>query len=114
MGARPRQTFEIGKSVEGQIDLSGRAAEFISADPFEKIGGQFACFEKFFKGKVRVDAGGDDVRGNFFAILEGNATSAAVLDENFTNRRFGADFYTGFACGTGDGVRNGTRAARRT
>jgi len=89
----------------------GGAAKFVAADAFKKIGGQLVRLEKFFEGQVRVDARGDDVGGEFFTILKGNATGTAVLCENFANGRFGADFDAGFARGIRDGVRNGAGAS---
>src|SRR2546426_1816473 len=111
MRAGAREAFEIGKRVEGEIDFAGGAAKFVAADAFEEIAGQFAGFEKFFEGEVRIDAGGNNVGEKFFAILEGDAASAAVLDEDFADRRFGADFNAGFAGSIGDGIGNGARAA---
>src|SRR3989442_13880855 len=106
MRAGAREAFEIGKRVEGEIDFAGGAAKFVAADAFEEIAGQFAGFEKFFEGEVRIDAGGNDVSGELFTILKGDAASAAVLDEDFADRRFGADFNAGFAGSIGDGVGN--------
>jgi hypothetical protein len=60
---------------------------------------------------MRVDAGGDDLSGKFFAVLKGNAASAAILDEDFSYGSFGADFDSCFAGSVGDGVRNCSRAA---
>ena len=104
MSARTGQAFEIGKRVECEIDFSGRAAKFVAADAFQEIGGQFAGFEEFFEGEMRVDAGGNNVGGEFFAILKGNAAGAAVLGENFADRRFGANLNASFAGGVGNGV----------
>ena len=53
---------------------------------------------------MRIDAGRDDLGGEFFAVLKGNTTGAAILCENFDDRRFGADFNAGFARSVGDGV----------
>src|SRR5229473_8605734 len=60
---------------------------------------------------MRIDAGRDHVGGELFAALENDACCAAVLDEDFANRRFGADFDAGFSRCAGDGVRNGAGAA---
>src|SRR2546426_2814813 len=106
MRAGAGKTLEIGKGVEREIDLAGRTTKFVTADAFEKIGREFAGFEKFFEGEVRVDAGRDDVGGELFAILKGDAASAAVLGENFAHGSFGADFNAGFAGSIGDGVGN--------
>ncbi len=60
---------------------------------------------------MRVDAGGDDVCEDFFTGLENDSRGAAVLDEDFADGCFGADFDAGFAGGVCDGVRNGASAA---
>src|SRR5207245_2549941 len=67
--------------------------------------------EKFLKGEMRVDAGGNNVGGKFFAFLKGNTAGAAILNEDFANGRFGADFDASFARGVGNGVRNCARSA---
>src|SRR5258708_3082873 len=111
MRARAGETFEIGKRVERQIDFAGRAAKFVAADAFEKIGREFAGIEKLFESEVRVDAGRDDVGGEFSTILKSDAASAAVLDQNFDDRSFGANFDASFTGSIGDGVRDGARTA---
>src|ERR1700674_1782719 len=111
MRARAREAFEIGKLVEGEIDFAGGAAKFVAADAFEKIGGKLAGLEEFLEREMRIDAGRDDVGGEFFAILENDAGGTAILDEDFADRRFGADFHAGLASCVRDRVRNGSSAA---
>ena len=53
---------------------------------------------------MRVDTGGDGLRGELFSILKGNAAGAAVLGEDLADGRLGADFDPGFAGCIGDGV----------
>src|SRR5216683_1214748 len=74
--------LEIGERVEREIDFAGGAAEFVAANTFEEIGGEFAGLKKFFESEMRVDAGGDDAGGNFFAGLEGYAGGAAIFYED--------------------------------
>src|SRR5580704_7277206 len=111
MRARSGETFEIGKCFECQIDLAGRAAEFVAAHTFEKISGELAGLEKFFEREMRINAGGDDVGEEFFAALENYSGRAAVFYQNFSDGRFRSNLNAGFARGVGDGVRNGARAA---
>src|SRR5207249_3846965 len=111
MGARPGKALEIGKRIEREIDFAGRAAKFVTADAFEKICGQFVRFEKFLEGEVGIDAGRDDVGGEFFTLLKGNAANSAVLCENLAHGCFGADFDAAFASGARDGLGDRARAA---
>src|SRR3979490_3270135 len=104
-------TFEMGKRVEREIDFAGRAAEFVAPNAFEEIGGKFAGFEKFLEGEMRIHAGGDDVGKKLFAGLQDNARGAAMVHENFSDWRFGANLHACFASGIADGVRNGASAA---
>src|SRR5579859_1927523 len=111
MSAGAGQTLEIGEGIEREIHFAGRAAEFVAADAFEKIIGEFAGIEKFFESEMRIDAGRDDIGENFFAALQGHTASAAILDENFRNTRLRANFDASFARGVRDGVGDGSRSA---
>src|SRR5580700_2565964 len=110
MRAGTGETFEIGKGAEREIHFAGGAAEFVAADAFKEIGGELARLEKFFKGEMRVDAGGDDAGEEFLATLQRDTAGTAVFCKNFSDGRFGADLCAGFTGGVGDGVRNGAGA----
>ena len=69
MSAGAGQAFEIGKGVEREIYFAGRAAVFVTTDAFEKISGQLAGVEKPFECEMGIDAGRDDVGGDFFTAL---------------------------------------------
>jgi len=60
---------------------------------------------------VRVHAGGDDVGKKLFAGLQDYTGRAAMLHENFSHWRFGANLDTGFAGGVRNRVRNRSGAA---
>src|SRR6266403_1345365 len=60
---------------------------------------------------MRIDAGRNDVGGNFFTRFEGDAGGAAVFDEDFLDGGWRADFHAEFARGGGDGVADGACAA---
>src|SRR5580700_741967 len=111
MRAGAGQTLEIGKRVKREIHFPGRAAVFVAADTFEKIRGQLAGVEKSFESEMRIDTGRDYVGGNFFAALQGDATAAAVFDEDFRDARLCANFHAGLAGSVGDSVGNRSRAA---
>src|SRR5882724_14734 len=111
MRAGAGETFEIGERVEGEIDFAGRAAEFVAADAFEEISGKLAGFKKFFESEMRVNAGGDDVGGEFLAALQSDTGGAAVLHENFSDRRLRSNLDASFARSIRNRIRNGSRAA---
>ncbi len=103
--------FEFGETVEREVHFAGGAAIFVAANAFEEIAGQIAGLHKFFERQMRIDAGGDDGGGDFFAGFQDDAGCAAVLDEDSVDRRLRADFDAGFAGRCADGVRNGAGAA---
>ena len=65
------------------------------------------------KREPRIDAGRNNVGVNFVAVREHNAGGASVLDDDFGNRSFGANFNSGLASGVGNRVRDGAGAAAR-
>jgi len=69
MCAGAGEALEIWKCVEREIYFAGGAAVFVTTDTFEKIPGEYAGIEKFFEGEMGIDAGRDDVGGDFFAAL---------------------------------------------
>ena len=80
MRAGTGQALEIGKRIEREIYFAGGAAVFVAADAFEKISGEFAGVEEFLEGEMWIDTGRNDVGGNFFAGLQGDAARASVFD----------------------------------
>ena len=60
---------------------------------------------------MRVHAGGDDIGKEFFAGLQDDACGTAMLHENFSDWRFGANLDAGFARRIRNRVRNSTGAA---
>jgi hypothetical protein len=95
-----------------EIYFAGRAAEFVAANIFEKIAGKLALLDEFEEGEIGIDAGRNNVRVNFFAgAFEHNAARDAVLDENFRDGSFFADFDSGFDGGCTDGVGDCSGAA---
>src|ERR1700677_1092744 len=106
------QASEIGQAIEREIYFAGRAAEFVAAEVFEEIAGKVALFDKFQEGEIGVDAGRNDVGVNFFAgTFEDDAAGDTILDQNFGDGGFFANFNTGFDGGCADGVGDGASAA---
>src|SRR5258707_396913 len=83
----PGKHLKLGKRIERKIALAGRAAKFVAADTFEKIARQFAGLEKFFESEMRVDAGGNDAGGEFFAGLQNDTRGAAIFNQDFADGR---------------------------
>src|SRR5580698_5318649 len=102
---------EIRQAIESEIYFAGGTAIFVAANVFQEIAGKFAGFDEFQERQIGIDARRNNVGVNFFAAFEDDALRDAILNENFRDCHFLADFDAGFESCAGDGVGNGASAA---
>ena len=113
VGARPRQRGEIGKRVEGQVDLSRGAAQPVAPDRPGEILRKLRGIEEAQEGPVRVEARSDLVPENFLAVVEDHPGDAAGTGQDPPHPGAAADLGPEAAGGAGERLRHRTHPAAR-
>src|SRR5579863_7756259 len=83
------------------------------SDLSEKILGQMTRLDHAEKSLMRVEAGGDHASLQLIAVGEHDSRRAALLDQDFRDRRLSANLDVGLAGRVRNGVRDGAGAAAR-
>src|ERR1700690_217145 len=104
MAADARQAGEIWQAIEREIYFARGAAVFVAANVFQEIRREIARVHHFQKGEIWIYARGNHRSANFFAAIQDYAFGPPILDQNFRDDSFGANFYAGFARRVGDGI----------
>src|SRR5437660_3378469 len=115
-GPHVEELVERGKSGEtakSEIDFRDRAIRPEILEAIGEGGVELGRIEEMEEGALGIQAGGDSVDGNLFAIGEHDARNRAVFDANVLDFRIGANFRAGLLRRFGKSAREVAEPATR-
>ncbi len=108
---RARQSAELGKPAEGEVDLERRAFAPVAAYRLDKSRVQFLLLDQAEEGHLRIEVGDDGARLDLLAARQNDAGGPPVPDQNLLDGCAGADHRAAAAGGGGDRFGNRAHAA---
>src|SRR5262249_10559789 len=85
-------TFELGQLVDGEVDLAGRAAQFVAVDLADELVVEVFFADELLERQVRVAVRDHELRFDLVAVFHHDARRAVALDVDVRNGGRSTDF----------------------